>query len=241
MKATKPLPPITNELLSSIVSALRTIDPNIVTIILFGSAVYAPDLARDIDLLVISEEPKEWERYVDAAMEASEGWDVDIVVKKVGEKVGQLSWAIRAFGQVLFGDERSLCGVTNEMPVPSFNDARRALRRAERLCQEALRETDLAEQDDDWRDAFNWLFEAARRAAMAYLNTEESRWGALRDQLPQPFQDEFREITRNLHIRFWYEGDYPHENTEWHFQTWRDRVAQFINDLEQATSQRRLS
>jgi hypothetical protein len=36
-----------------------------------------------------------------------------------------------------------------------------------------------------------------------------------------------------LHIRFWYEGDYPRDNPEWHFQTWRDRMAQFIADLEQ--------
>jgi len=231
----KTLPPITDELLQRIVVALRTVDPNIVVIVLFGSAVYAPDLARDIDLLVVTKEPKEWERYLDAAMEASNGWDVDIIVHKVGERVGRLGAAIKAFGKVLFGDERRLLGVTINMPIPSFRDARRALRRAERLCQSALQETDPDEQDDNWRDAFNWLFEAARRAAMAFLNTEETRWGILRGQLPQPFQNEFRDIAATLHIRFWYEGDYPHENTEWHFQTWRDRVAQFIADLERAT------
>jgi hypothetical protein len=68
---------------------------------------------------------------------------------------------------------------------------------------------------------------------MAFLNTEESRWGVLRGQLPEPFQGEFREFINALHIRFWYEGDYPRDNPEWHFQTWRDRVAQFIADLEQ--------
>jgi predicted nucleotidyltransferase len=231
-------PPITDSLLSKIVSALLSIDPDIVAVVLFGSAVYAPDLARDIDLLVISKAPKERERYEDAVLEASQGWDVDLVVHKVGETAGRLRGAIRAFGRILFGEENRLSEVVNGMPIPSFRDAWRALRRAERLSQAALQETDLDEQDDNWRDAFNWLFEAARRAAMAFLNTDETRWGALRGQLPQPFQDEFRAIANTSHIRFWYEGDYPHDNPEWHFQTWRDRVAQFISDLEQAAAQK---
>ena len=234
-------PMINDALLSKIVSALLSVDPNIVAIVLFGSAVYAPDLARDIDLLVISKEPKEREKYEDAVLEVAQGWDVDLVVRKVGETFGRLSGAIRAFGRILFGEEKWVWEVTSRMPIPSFRDAWRALRRAERLCQAALQETDLDEQDDNWRDAFNWLFEAARRAAMAFLNTDETRWGTLRGQLPQPFQDEFRAIANTLHIRFWYEGDYPHDNPEWNFQTWRDRVAQFISDLEQAAAQRQTS
>jgi len=238
MDGTKALPPITDGLLANIVSSLRAIDPEIVAIVLFGSAVYAPDLARDIDLLVLTKEPKDWERYFEAANQAAGGWDVDIVVKKASEKVGQLGAAVRAFGRVLFGSELWVEGVIADMPARTFKDARRALRRAERLCQTALQETDPDERDDNWRDAFNWLFEAARRAVMAFLNTEETRWGVLRGQLPQPFQEEFRTIAANLHIRFWYEGDYPHENTEWHFQTWRDRVEQFIDDLERAAQRR---
>ena len=234
-------PMINDALLSKIVSALLSVDPNIVAIVLFGSAVYAPDLARDIDLLVISKEPKEREKYEDAVLEVAQGWDVDLVVRKVGETFGRLSGAIRAFGRILFGEEKWVWEVTSRMPIPSFRDAWRALRRAERLCQAALQETDLDEQDDNWRDAFNWLFEAARRAAMAFLNTDETRWGTLRGQLPQPFQDEFRAIANTLHIRFWYEGDYPHDNPEWNFQTWRDRVARFISDLEQAAAQRQTS
>ncbi|MCS7188013.1 MAG: nucleotidyltransferase domain-containing protein [Armatimonadetes bacterium] len=228
----KTFPPITNDLLTKIVSSLRTADLNIVAIVLFGSAVYAPDLARDIDLLVITREPKDWEHYLDAALKASEGWDVDIVVRKVGEKVGRLNSAVRAFGRLIWGDERWLQGVIDAMPVPTFEDARRTIGEAEADAREAMTTRDEWHADRRWRSAFNWLFEAARLAAMAFLNTDEGRWGVLRGQLPQPFNDEFRAIANALHIRFWYEGDYPHENTEWHFQTWRDRVAQFIADLE---------
>jgi predicted nucleotidyltransferase len=241
MKAVKELPPLTEQLLAHIVSALLSVDPNIVAVVLFGSAVYAPDLARDIDLLVISKEPKEREKYEDAVLEASQGWDVDLVVHKVGEKLGRLSGAVRAFGKVLFGDESLVWEVTDGMPVPTFEDARRTIMEAEADAQEAMTTQDEWHADRRWRSAFNWLFEAARLAAMAFLNTEEGRWGVLRRQLPQPFQDEFRAIANTLHIRFWYEGDYPHDNPEWNFQTWRDRVAQFISDLEQATAQRQTS
>jgi predicted nucleotidyltransferase len=241
MKAVKELPPLTEQLLARIVSALLSVDPNIVAVVLFGSAVYAPDLARDIDLLVISKEPKEREKYEDAVLEASQGWDVDLVVHKVGEKLGRLSGAVRAFGKVLFGDESLVWEVTDGMPVPTFEDARRTITEAEANAQEAMTTQDEWHADRRWRSAFNWLFEAARLAAMAFLNTDETRWGTLRGQLPQPFQDEFRAIANTLHIRFWYEGDYPHDNPEWNFQTWRDRVAQFISDLEQAAAQRQTS
>jgi predicted nucleotidyltransferase len=241
MKAVKGLPPLTEQLLGRIVSELLSIDPDIVAVVLFGSAVYAPDLARDIDLLVISKAPKERERYEDAVLEASQGWDVDLVVHKVGEKLGRLSGAVRAFGKVLLGDESWVWEVTDGMPVPTFEDARRTIGEAETDAREAMTTQDEWHADRRWRSAFNWLFDAARLAAMAFLNTEESRWGVLRRQLPQPYQDEFHAIINTLHIRFWYEGDYPHDNPEWHFQTWRDRVAQFISDLEQAAAQRRTS
>jgi hypothetical protein len=233
MSQVRTLPAITDDLLSAIGQALRDVDSDLVSVVLFGSAVYAPDLARDLDFLVISHNPKEQQRYQDAALQVAQGWEVDVIVCKVGEKVRGLAGAVRAFGKVLWGDERWLWEVTKDMPVPTFDDARRAVRRAERLCQAALAAADEGERDDNWRDAYNWLFEAVRRGAMAFLNTQESRWGVLRGQLPQPFQDEFREFINALHIRFWYEGDYPRDNPEWHFQTWRDRVAQFIADLEQ--------
>ncbi len=52
--AMRTLPPLTETLLEGIVHALRRVDRQVVAVIVFGSAVYAPDLARDIDLLVIS-------------------------------------------------------------------------------------------------------------------------------------------------------------------------------------------
>ncbi len=238
MSQVRTLPAITDDLLAAIVQAFRDVDADLVAVILFGSAVYAPDLARDLDFLVITCDPKERQRYQEAALQVAGGWEVDVVVCKVGEKVRGLSGAVRAFGKVLWGEEGWLWEVTKNMPIPSFDDARRTIREAEMDAQEAMRSQDAWHADSRWRSAYNWLFEAARRGAMAFLNTQESRWGVLRGQLPEPFQSEFREFINALHVRFWYEGDYPQDNPEWHFQVWRDRVAQFIDALEGMAKQR---
>ncbi|MFA0780649.1 MAG: hypothetical protein RJAPGHWK_002167 [Candidatus Fervidibacter sp.] len=231
MSQVRTLPAITDDLLSAIVQTFRDVDADLVAVILFGSAVYAPDLARDLDFLVITGDPKERQRYQEAALQVARGWEVDVVVCRVGEKVRGLSGAVKAFGKVLWGDERWLWEVTKDMPIPSFDDARRTVREAEMDAQEAMRSQDAWHADSRWHSAYNWLFEAARRGAMAFLNTQESRWGVLRGQLPEPFQSEFREFINALHVRFWYEGDYPQDNPEGHFQTWRDRVAKFIRRL----------
>lgn len=45
---------------------LKEYDPDIVEIIQFGSSVYAPEYARDVDLLVITKKKKEYGTYLDA-------------------------------------------------------------------------------------------------------------------------------------------------------------------------------
>ena len=202
MSEVRTLPAITDDLIAAIVQAFRDVDADLVAVILFGSAVYAPDLARDLDFLVITGDPKERQRYQDAAMQVARGWEVDVVVGRVGEKVRGLSGAVKAFGKVLWGEERWLWEVTKDMPIPSFDDARRTIREAEMDAQEAMRSQDAWHANSRWRSAYNWLFEAARRGAMAFLNTQESRWGVLREPSPEPFQSEFREFINALHVRF---------------------------------------
>jgi len=69
-------------------------------------------------------------------------------------------------------------------------------------------------------------------AAMAYLNTEETRWGELRRGLPQPHAEEFRHIVNILHVRYFYHAEYPHDDVEGEFRRWRNRVSRFIEALE---------
>ena len=103
-------------------------------------------------------------------------------------------------------------------------------------CQAPQNAQDPYLKDDAYKDAFNKLFDVARNAAMAHLNSEQTRWGQLRRALPQPFSERFREIIDTLHISYGYHGDYPTDDVDEEFQRRRDLVEQFVDDLEQAAS-----
>jgi len=58
-------------------------DEDIVEIIQFGSSsVYAPEYARDVDLLVITKDKREYGSYLDCLADLP--FDMDVVVKEVG-------------------------------------------------------------------------------------------------------------------------------------------------------------
>ena len=56
-------------------------DKDIVEIIQYGSSVYAPEHARDLDLLVITKNKKEYGGYLDCLADLP--FDTDVVVKAV--------------------------------------------------------------------------------------------------------------------------------------------------------------
>lgn len=60
-------------------------DPGIVEIVQFGSSVYAPRHARDMDLLVVTGKMKEYSGYLDAVAD----FDVDVLVFDVGKILGE--------------------------------------------------------------------------------------------------------------------------------------------------------
>lgn len=61
---------ITRTGLNGLCKALLSADPDICSIILFGSFVYAPSLARDIDLLVTTTSRKDYGIYLSVARTA---------------------------------------------------------------------------------------------------------------------------------------------------------------------------
>ncbi|MCS7264769.1 MAG: nucleotidyltransferase domain-containing protein [Armatimonadetes bacterium] len=213
--------------LAQAIEALLKVDKNIRAIVLFGSAVYAPKLACDLDFLVITERKKPWGRYFDALGDLPV-W-VDVIVQQEGEKLtGPVAAGVMAFGRLIWGDVNAVREVLNEMAVPTFDEARHRLVEADRLLAIAT-----PEFTGHYRDAFNVLFDAARMAAMAYLNTEESRWGELKRQLPRHFGRRFRRIIDQLHVAYFYHGRLP-ADIEGSFRRWRRIVERFINDLEAA-------
>ncbi|MFN4180594.1 MAG: hypothetical protein ACK4I8_09805, partial [Armatimonadota bacterium] len=159
---------------------------------------------------------------------------VDLVVVEVGEQLGFLGAAVRAFGRLLFGDLNAVLEVTKNMPVPTFDEAKEILDEAERYLQDARNAQTPTRREMHYRNAFNSLFDAARLAAMAFLLTEETRWGILAKKLPEPFDQQFKAIVDDLHVAIFYRRSLPLD-IEGEFERQRERVRKFIDELEAAS------
>jgi len=208
-------------------------DPDIVEIVQFGSSIYAPDLSRDVDLLVISKSPKDYNVYLDAVDEVNPPFDVDIVVVRPGQDIREeLIRGILGAFEVLYGDGGYVLSYAGKLGDPTFEEARSALRVARSILGLALEARDPLDRDRLVREAFDSLFHAARIAAMTHLSTEVARWGLLRRMLPEPHNERFRESIDVLHIKYFYSGEYPKENIVEEFNKWFKKVEEFINDLE---------
>ena len=213
-----------------IVRALRANDPDIIEIVQFGSSVYAPRLARDVDLLVVTRAKKEYDVYLDATDDYSK--NVDVVVKEPDENMGaDIALSILTFSKTLYGNGMTRKEAMKTMPVPTFEKARKAIRMAEQDLVRGHQETDEDFRDARFKLAFDLLFDAARYAAMTFLATDETRWGELPKKLPAPFNKQFRELISFLHVQFNYQGTYPKDRVDETFQEWRGKVSQFIDAL----------
>lgn len=214
-----------------IIRALRANDPDIIEIVQFGSSVYAPRLARDVDLLILTRAKKEYGVYLDAVVGYAK--NVDVVVKEPSESIGaDIALSILAFSKTLYGNGRTRKEAMKTMPVPTFDRTRNYLIMADEQMKKATEE-----QQDDFRDAryrlaFDLLFDAVRYAAMTFLLLDEqTRWSELPRKLPAPFNKQFREFISYLHVQFKYQGTYPKDRVDETFQEWRGKVSAFIDAL----------
>ena len=225
---------ITKRELENLCATLYAADADIRDIIMFGSFVYAPALARDIDLVVTTAKRKDYGVYLDAV--ADFPINVDVIARQPGEAIGdRIAWGIKAVGQVLAGDGQTIEEVM-QVPAPTFERVRKIFCIADEHLSSTQNAQDPYLKDDAYKDAFNKLFDVARNAAMAYLNSEQTRWRQLRRALPQPFSERFREIIDTLHINYGYDGNYPIDDVDEEFRRCRNLVEQFVDDLERAAS-----
>ncbi len=220
-------------LLKEVCEKLLKRDPDIVEIIQFGSSIYAPDLARDVDLLVISRDPKDYDVYLDAIDEVNPPFNIDVIVIRPGQELREelIRGVLGAFN-ILYGSGEYILEYAKKLGDPTFEEARAALRAAKDYLELALRTSDVLLRDRHFREAFDSLFHAARIAAMTYLSTEVARWGLLKRMLPEPYNKQFREFIDVLHIKYFYNGKYPRDRTEEEFNRWYRKVEEFINSLE---------
>jgi len=219
--------------LKAVCEKLLKHDQDIVEVVQFGSSVYAPDLSRDVDLLVISKDPKDYDIYLDAVDEANPPFNVDVIVVKPGQELREelIRGVVGAFN-VLYGSGRYLLEYAKRLGDPTFEEARAALRAARDYLGLALRTSDAPLRDRHFREAFNSLFHAARIASMTYLSTEVARWGLLRRMLPEPYNRQFRGFIDVPHIKYFYNGEYPKDGIEKEFNKWYGMVEEFIRTLE---------
>lgn len=216
--------------LSELCARLVRADPDVRDIIQFGSSIYAPERARDVDLLITTLRKKDLDVYWDTL--GDESSNVDLIVREPGNRMGDwIAWGVCATGRVLYGDGETMKEVRRDMPVPTFDQARLRLDAGDQYLEVARRAADEDLQDVHYRTAFNALFDAARSAAMTYLDTEQTRWDELRRGLPQHHVEAFRRFIDTLHVRYFYDGDYPREDVEGEYWRWRDEVNHFIEAL----------
>jgi len=135
---------------------------------------------------------------------------------------------------VLYGSGRYILEYAKRLGDPTFEEARSALRVAQRILKLALETRDPLDKDRLFREAFDSLFHAARIASMTYLSTEVARWG----MLPEPYNRQFREFINVLHIKYFYNGEYPKDKVKEEFNKWYGMVEEFVRSLEHETKKK---
>jgi len=219
--------------LDDLCKALLNIDQDIQDIILFGSYVYAPSLARDIDLFVTTTKRKSIEIYCKLIADFSK--NVDLIIRETCEQIeGSIAIGIKSTGCILYGNGDSLKSILN-VPVITLERIQKSLHRADDIFLSADNETDADIKDEVYRDSFDKLFDATRLAVMAYSNREKALLGNFCWSLPEVFRRKFDDIINALHIEYSDNGNYPKDNVVGEFKRWRNIVEQFIKDLEQNT------
>ncbi len=234
---------LSDEKLKIICQRLIEKDPDIIEIVQFGSSIYAPEMARDLDLMVFTKKGKGHEAYLDSVAEIydkeSISFNIDIVPYEIGEIVNE-RLAIQARGayKVLYGNGEIFFRATENAIKqismdPKIKDARVALKAAQEYMHLALNTKDDLLRDRHVRNAFDSLFHAARMASMVYLSTEETRWGKIRGFLPKPYKDLFEKIIMVLHIEYFYRGNYPKQDIKKEFNYWLKKVKDYVRKIEE--------
>lgn len=239
---------VTNEALKKICKRLIMRDPDIVEIVQFGSSVYMPEYARDLDLLVFTKVRKDYGVYLDATCEVYDELDfpynIDVIPCEVGKQLDRLL-GIGVLGsyEILYGNGSYLRDATRQvreylkslLDNPTFKDAWShvtGVGGAINDFKSAKRAKTPSDRDRCLREAFDHLFHASRIASAAYLSIEETRWGRIKRRLPSPYKEEFREITNTMQIKYFYEGDYPHETVKEESNKWLKSVEEYVKKLE---------
>lgn len=210
---------------SRIVRALRASDPDIIEIVQFGSSVYAPRLARDLDLIVTTRAKKDENVYWDAVEDFPKG--VDLLIREPGQKMGSsIALSAYAFGKSLYGKGATRKEAERFLDVANQTEPHMLVTFADENLKSARQEREPFIRDRYYRIAFDTLFQATRSAVMIYLITKKSQ-----AKIPASYSKKFREFITMLHLQFGDAGNYPKDRVDDEFMNWRAKVSAFIEEL----------
>ncbi len=231
--------------LTALVGAVRAADPDVRDVVLIGSAVYAPELARDYDLVVTTEsreaEDELRNRLWDVLGDVS-GKSVDLILRHPGEEISRGIACGILSGWILYG-QRGIAGEARHYfeegggAVASFDEAKMKIMVADDTFKRAEEVKMVELRYAYYETAFDCLFHGARIAALTFLARDDARWGGLKKELPSPFGERFKETTDTLHVYYAYDKKYPKGRQEirQEFLNWKEKVERFVGELRERT------
>ena len=139
--------------------SLKKADADLIDIIQFGSSVYAPDLARDIDLLVTTRSKEKEELYWDTFANLDLG--ADVIVRTPSQLMGKdIAASIRLMGNLLCGDGQTFKEVEDYRAAPTYDRARIVLEIAGANLASAQQAQKVIAKDEYYKVAYDRLFDA---------------------------------------------------------------------------------
>lgn len=239
------LMPEKEKTITALVEAVRAVDPNVRDVVLIGSAVYAPEFARDYDLVVITASPKErkelWDGLWDG-LNRDSAKGLDLILYRSGDEMSiDIARGVLC-GEIIFGDGEVLAEANRAFEkggglLMSFKEAEAHFSEAEDALERAETTKVVELKDVRHKAAFDHLFHAARVAALTFLSRQDTSWGRLKRELPSPFGEQFREMVNTLHVFYAYDGNYPKnpQKVREEFGKWKEKVERFVGELRERT------
>jgi len=130
--------------------------------------------------------------------------------------------------EVLHGSGETLLRLAKTLGDPTFDDAKSFIEVSKGLMELYKVEEDPTTRDRLVREAFDGLFHAARLASMVYLSTEVARWGAIKAQLPHLHKVAFDNFIKTLHLKYFYNGEYPRDRIEGELKRWLKLTEEYV-------------